>query len=378
MSKTIKIILGIILFFIIIGLFWKNQANKEREITEKKPILIGVTGPLTGDAADYGQNVRNAIELALEEINNSGGMKGRRFKIIYEDHACESLKAVTAIQKLIHIDKVSIIIDEACSSCALAGAPIAESNKVLLILPTASNYKIKEAGDYIFRIYPSDAFQGKKLAEMVISENYDKAAIIYKNDDYGFGLKEVFEEEFKKLGGKIITVEAHGVGEADFRSIITKIKYSQSNVLVLADDSKYGALILKQARELNLNVPIYGSDAMKDESLIDVANYAAEGLITVFPNYPKEANYKSVESLYERKYGKSPAGYALYGYDTLKLIASVIDKVGSDPTDIKNELYNVKDYKGVTGIIAFDDFGERISVDYDSYIVENKQFIPLK
>lgn len=381
MSKTTRIFLSVIGFFVIfviIGLFWNDQINKSPKATEKEPILIGVIGPLTGDSSDYGQNVKNAIELALEEINNNIGANERKFKIIYEDHACEPLKAVTAIQKLINVDKVSIIIDEACSSCALAEAPIAENNKALLILPTSSNYKIKEAGDYVFRIYLSDAFQGKKLAEMAFSKNYNKAAIIYKNDDYGFGLKEVFEEEFKKLGGMIVTAEAHGVGEADFRSIITKIKNSQPDVLILADDSKYGALILKQAKGLSLNIPVYGSDAMKDESLINVADYAADGLITVFPNYPKEANYKNIESLYDHKYGKLPEGYALYGYDALKLIADVINRVGSDSTNIKNELYNVKDYKGVTGIIAFDNFGERISVDYDSYIVKNKQFMLLK
>jgi len=371
MNKTTKIILGIVVAIIVIGGIWYGASKKPKET-----IKIGVIGPLTGDIAEYGQNIKNAVDLALEEINNTGGINGRKLQLIYEDHACEPSKAVTAIRKLINIDKVDLILSEACSSPALAMAPIAEQEHKLLMLCTESNYKIKDAGDYIFRVYPSDAFQGKKLAEMISSKEYKNVALIYINNDYGLGLKKVFEAEFLKLGGKTLITETHQMGATDFRSQITKIKATKPEVIVLAEHPKDGALIMKQLQELGVNVPIYGSDAMKDEVVIQTAGSAAENLITVFPVHPKGADYDQFELVYKNKYGKIPEGYALYGYDALKLIALIIDKVGLDPIKIKDELYKVKDYKGVTGVIGFDDFGERISVDYNVYMIKNGQFVP--
>jgi len=204
MKKYLVPIIVVIIIIILVVIFYKPQPEDI--------IKIGIIGPLTGNAGEYGQNIKNALGMALEEINKTGGVKGRKLQLIYEDSACEPAKGVTAIQKLINVDEISIVIDMACSSVALAEAPIAETSKVLLMLSTASNYKIKDAGEYIFRVFPSDAFQGKELAEFIISSNYKKVAVIYINNDYGFGLQKVFSEEFKQLGGKIVAIESHKAG----------------------------------------------------------------------------------------------------------------------------------------------------------------------
>lgn len=355
------LIIGIVLFY---------------ESVPEETIKIGVIGPLTGDVAEYGQNIKNILDMTLEEINKAGGVKGRKLQFIYEDSACEPAKGVTAIQKLINIDGVSIVIDMACSSVALAEAPIAEINKVLLMLPTASNYKIEDAGDYVFRVYPNDAFQGVKLAELVASLKYKKIAIVYINNDYGFGLQKVFSEEFKRLGGEIVTVESHEAGIADFRSLLTKIKASNPELIFLAEHPKEGSLLLKQIKELKIDVSVYGSDAMKDQSVLQTAGNAAENLIMLFSVIPQDTTYKQFELLYKDKYGKDVEGYAVYGYDALKVLAHAMNNVGFDSTKIKNELYKIKDFKGITGLINFDELGERMGVNYEIYIVKNGQFIP--
>ncbi len=374
MTKTTKTILWIVVALIVIGGIWYGVGRKSQK---EGVIKIGVIGPLIGSVAEYGQNVKNAIDLATEEINNAGGIKGRKIQLIYEDSgSCEPTKGVTAIQKLINIDKVSIVIDEACSSVALAEAPIAEENKVLLMLPTATNYKIKEAGDYIFRIIPSDAFQGKRIAELVISEGHRKVAVIYINNDYGFGLKKVFKEEFEKNRGEIVIVETHGTGEIDFRSLISKVKGMNPEAIFLADLPTEGALILKQLKELGVDVPVYASEGMKDDVVIQTARSAVENLIVVFPSQLRGENYGKFEQSYKDRYGKTPESYAVYGYDALKLLGGVIERVGSDAAKVKDGLYNIKGYEGVTGIINFDSFGERIGAEYSIYIVKNGQFVP--
>ncbi|MFX0212350.1 MAG: ABC transporter substrate-binding protein [Candidatus Hodarchaeota archaeon] len=361
----------VIIVIIIIILVFSGQRQQE-----EGPIKIGVIGPLTGDVSEYGQNVKNTLNIALEEINEQGGIREKKLQLIYEDSACEPAKGVTAIQKLINIDGVSFVIDIACSSVVLAEAPIAEDNKVLLMSVTASNYKIKDAGDYIFRVYPSDAFQGKELAKLINSSNHKSVAIVYINNDYGFGLKKVFQEEFKSLGGEIVAVESHEAGITDFRSLLAKIKTVNPEAIFLAEHPKEGSLLLKQIKELEIEASIYGSDAMKDQTVLQGAGSAAENLIMLFSVLPKDTVYEQFNSLYKAKYGKDVESYAEYGYDALKVLAYVMDKTGLDPTKIKNELYKIKDFEGITGLISFDEFGERVSVDYETYIVKNGQFMP--
>jgi branched-chain amino acid transport system substrate-binding protein len=368
MKKIWIPIIVVVIIIVVVVVFYKPSP--------KGTIKIGVIGPLTGDVAEYGQNIKNAIDLAAGEINDKGGINKKTLQLIYEDSACEPAKGVTALQKLINIDKASFIIDIGCSSVTLAEAPIAENNKILLMSVTASNYKIKDAGDYIFWVYPSDAFQGVRLAELINSLNYKKVAIAYINNDYGFGLQKVFSEEFQRSGGEVIAVESHEAGITDFRSLLTKIKASNPEAIFLADHPKEGALLLKQINELGIKVPVYGSDAMKDQTVLRVAGDAAENLTLLFSVLPKDATFEQFNSLYKTKYGKDVESYAEYGYDALKVLAYAMDKAGSDSIRVKNELYKIKDFKGITGLIGFDSFGERININYEAFIVKNGQFVP--
>lgn len=370
MGKKILIILIIIITLTLIILsFNKNKGGEA--------IKIGVIGPFTGDSAEYGENIKKAIDLAVEKINIDGINDGKKIQLIYEDDECKPQIATNAINKLINVDRVNIIIDEACSSVALAEAPIAESSKTILMLATASNYQIKDAGDYVFRVYPSDAFQGKILANLIYNKGHRKVAILHLNNAYGFGLTEVFKEQFKQIGGNLIQIETFEHEATDFRTQLTKIKASNPDALILAGPASEVALILRQIKELNIDLPLFGSDSTKDNLLLDIAGDTAEGLTTLFPTITEGKTYQIFENLYVDKYKQKPEYYATFGYDAMNILASIINKTDSTNTDlIKNGLYSINNFEGATGIINFDDDGERLNVTYDIYTVRNGTFVP--
>ncbi|MFZ3091499.1 MAG: ABC transporter substrate-binding protein [Nitrospirota bacterium] len=189
------------------------------EKKEEKEIKIGAILPLTGDAAKWGNNTKNGIDLAVEKVNNAGGINGRKLKILYEDTQGTPKNGVAAIQKLITIEKVPAVIDDSMSTVTLAMSPIAEKSKVVLLATGATAPKISEAGDYIFRIWNSDDLEGKVSAKFVYDDlKLYNAAILYINNDYGNGLESVFKKAFEKLGGRIISSESFGQGDTDFRN----------------------------------------------------------------------------------------------------------------------------------------------------------------
>lgn len=243
MKKVFKlksIIYGLIAILLIITAFSLGCAKKEKEIK------IGAILPLTGDAAKYGESAKRAIDLAVEEINSTGGIKGSKIKVIYEDDQALPEKGVSAIQKLITVDKVHVVIGAMPSSVTLAMAPIAEKNKVVLFSPASSNPKITEAGDYIFRNDVSDIFEGGKMADETWQRlKFRKAAVLYINNDYGVGIKDVFVYRFTVLGGEIVATENFEQGTTDFRTQLTKIKQGNPEAVYIVG-YKEQIQILKQ------------------------------------------------------------------------------------------------------------------------------------
>jgi len=377
MNKTTKIIIGVIII-IIIGGIWYGVSRKPAALEE---IKIGITTALTGDVAVYGLGMEKGFELALEKINNAGGINGKKIKLIYEDHKCDAKEAGTAINKLINVDKVSIVIDALCSSCLLAESPIAEKTKTVLLGASATNYKIADAGDYIFRIIASDAYQGKEVAKLANKRGYKNVAILNINNDYGVSLKEVFAEEFEKLGGKIVIIESYGQDATDARTQLIKIKGKNPDAIFMpAHGPNIMALILKQTKELDVNVQFFSTEGFKDESVLEAAGGAAEGVILTSPTQNLDEHYQSFKATFMAKYsGEEIPIYADYAYDAVKIVALAIKNAGSVKSDaIKNELYKIKGYRGATGEITFDEKGEVIGKEYSVFVVKNGQFVPLE
>jgi len=332
--------------------------------SKKKPrpseIKIGATLPLSGDAAVWGNNTREGIELALAEVNSKGGVLGRTVVVIYEDTEALANKGVNAYRKLTQVDKVSAIIDDSVSGVTLAMAPLAQKDHVVILATGATAPKISDAGEYIFRIWNSDAYEGHVAAQYAANKlGLKSVAILYINNDYGKGLEQVFKTEFPKLGGQIVASEGFDQNSADMRTHLTQIHASQPDGLYLVGYPKEIPIALKQAKELGIKTKLIGTVAMQDPQLIANAGEAAEGFIFPYPKDPSGQHVEAFKKAFKEKYDKEPGITADVGYDAVKMIAEAIRlSKGCSGEEIRKSLNMLKDYPGISGVMTFDEKGD--------------------
>ena len=240
---------------IVVGLVVLAIMVKKRETLKEASVCkIGVILPLSGDGAAYGKKERDGIALAVEETNAALAATGRKIEAIYEDSKGLPAPAASAIQKLINIDKVPVVIGDAFSSPTLAMVPIADRNKVVIVSPSASSPKLSGASRYFFRVWPSDMAEASIMAEVAIKKlGFNSFAVLYGNNEYGLGLKDVFSAKVKEMGKKVLAVEAYNEGDMDFRAQLAKIKDVAPEAIYLGGYYKEFAKILKQAKELGID-----------------------------------------------------------------------------------------------------------------------------
>lgn len=371
MNKTTKLIIGVIIILTVIVIGWSIYKSQVK-LVSTEPIKIGVIVPLTGEAATYGDVWKKGVELAVEKIENEYGIK---IEAVYEDSQMLPANTVTAAQKLINIDKVKAIVIGS-SRETLAAAPVAENNKILL-MSAATSPEITKAGDYVFRIYPSDLYQGNDLADLAAKKGYTKLAVLAVLDDYGKGLTEVFKTRVEKEGGKVEIVENFiPEGAMDFRTQLTKIAgIKPEAVLILAYKIHYPS-ILKQMQELNIHIPILASEAMYDPDVLKNVGKLAEGILLTNYTEPKTKEYEEFVLLHKEKYDTEQGAFSAGFYDNTILVLKALIENKGDVEQAKNWLYNVKDWHGATGTTNFDENGDVVGKSYTVYTVKNGQFVP--
>lgn len=324
--------------------------------------VVGAVTPLTGKLAVYGEGFQKAMNLALDEVNAEGGINGMPMKIVFEDNNSTSKGSVSAIQKLITIDKLPVIFGPAASSNFLAVCPIAQQNKTILIGAESAAADITKCGSYVFRVFPSDLLQGIGVAELAKSLGYKEVVLTYINNDWGVGLADVFKENFKKEGGKILDEFAHEEGKTDYRSEILRIKRINPKAIVNLTYIKEGATLLRQAYEANMSTQWLMGSASKSPKLVELAGGAAEGVIGTYPTFSQETpEYKHYKDAWDKKYpgGKTPI-FGEYNYDMVKLTAKALKAAKSmSADDIREALIaESQGFVGVTGDKSFDANGD--------------------
>jgi len=353
-----------------------NNSTGTTTSSQKEYITIGGIIPLTGVAAEYGANENKAINLAVEKINKAGGVLGKDLKVVLEDSKCDAKEGATAVTKLINVNKVDVLASFECSGPTFSGAPVANANNKLFLAAVATAPGLGEMGDNIFRIAPSDAIQGKDLASAIYNKGYSKTAIMYANNDYGLGIKKVFEANFK---GTLVGSEAINTDASEFRTNLIKIKGNNpdSVVLVLLSSKQY-TTVLKQMKELGLTQQVFGTETMKDDSLIKEAGSLMEGKFLTYYQTPSTSIRSAWAKEMKEKNGAEPGVFADFAYDVVMAYAQAIQKAGSvDGTAIKTALQGLK-YNGVTGEIAFDKDGEVTGGSFSLFTVKNGKFEEVK
>jgi branched-chain amino acid transport system substrate-binding protein len=332
---------------------------------EGDQIKIGSYLSLTGDTAVFGISTKNGIDLAVDEINDAGGVLGKKIVVEYEDDASQTKQAATVVQKLISQEGVKAILGEVASSRSLAGAPICQRSRIPMLTPSSTNPEVTKKGDYIFRACYLDSFQGAALAYFAYNQlGARKAAILVDiKQDYSKGLASFFKAKFQELGGKIVQEASYQSKETDFRAQLTRIKAAKPDVVFVPGYYQEAAQIGKQAVEIDLGAPLLGGDGWEADALLEVAGTALDGCY--YSNHyfledpsPTIQNFRAKYNERYKKGGKSlePDAMAALGYDAARIMADAIERAGStDPTAIRDALAQTKDFEGVTGKIAIDE-----------------------
>ncbi len=324
-------------------------------------IKVGVYGDLTGQTSSFGQSTKNGIELAVDEINAAGGVGGKKIQLVIEDDQGRPEQAKTVVQKLISQDKVQAVLGEVASTNSLAAAPVAQEAKIPMITPSSTNPKVTEVGDYISRVCFIDPFQGSVMAKFAANTLHAKTAAILGdvNSDYSKGLTQFFEEGFSKLGGKVIAKEAYTQTDPDFKGQLTKIQSLKPDVIYIPGYYGQVGIIAKQARELNMTMPLLGGDGWDSPELWKLGGSALKNAY-ISNHYSAENPAPEIQNFvkaYKAKFNVEPDSLAALAYDAAKVLADAIKRAGgaSDSAKLKDAIKSTKDFAGVTGKITLDD-----------------------
>ncbi|WP_243116359.1 ABC transporter substrate-binding protein [Fonticella tunisiensis] len=361
MSKKVSLFMSLIL---MLSLFAGCSSKATGGNSDK--IKVGLNYELSGNVATYGQGLVEGIELAFEEINKNSGVLGKQIEMIKVDNKSDNAEAANVSTRLATRDKVVAILGAATSGNTKAATPAAMQNKVPLISASAtaddvtvdSNGKVRE---FVFKTTFSDSFQGVMMANFAYNDlGLKKAAVLIDTtSDYSKGLSKNFQDTYKKLGGTIVTEEAYQAKETDFKAVLTKIKGTNPDVLFVPGYYEEVGLIVKQARELGLNVPILGGDGYDSPKLAEIAGRDALNNVYYSNHYSSQDNTPEVvefKEKFNKKYGKDPDAFNALGYDLAYFLADALKRAGAaDPVKLKDALAATKDFEGVTGKITIDD-----------------------
>jgi branched-chain amino acid transport system substrate-binding protein len=323
-------------------------------------ILIGEYGSLTGTTATFGISTMNGIEMALDEVNQSGGLLGKTVRVIVEDDQGRPEEAITVVTKLITRNRVVALLGEVASSRTLAAAPVAQQWGIPMVSPSSTNPAVTEVGDFIFRVCFIDPFQGLVMAKFAAQSLQLKDVAVLRDikNDYSVGLADVFVENFRTLGGTIVADEGYSEGDTDFSAQLTSIRARRPKAIFVPGYYTEVGLIARQAKSLGIEVPLLGGDGWDSPSLIEIGGAALEG--SYFSNHysvddPSPAIQKFVGD-YRARYGATPDALAGLGYDAAQILFDAIRRAGSaDPTAIRDALAQTKDFAGVTGVTTLDE-----------------------
>jgi len=323
---------------------------------------VGVLLPLSGDAAPWGISMKEGIDLAFEYLSKSRSSQAAPIELRYEDDRGQPRDGLAAAQKLISVDHVFALIGVANSSVALAIIPVIDRQKIVFISGGASSPKLSGSSRFFFRTWPSDVVEAHIMARYAHDRLKVKdVAILYINNDYGFGLRIPFRQEFEKLGGRVVAEETFQQEATDFRTQLVSVRNARPDAVYLAGNPREMARCLKQARELGLKMQFLSISGLVEPEVIRIAGKAAEGVLLTDASFdPSSPNAETQRfiSLFRQRYRKEPGMLAATGYDAMRVLIAAFDKVRSGGDLLAEEIRKIRDFPGAAGPISFDERGD--------------------
>ena len=359
----------------------KTEAQKA---PESSIVRIGSASPLTGPQAHIGIDIRNGVQLAIEDANAAGveiGGRKVKFELVAEDDEANPTKATTVAQKLVD-SKVAAVIGHFNSGASIPASKIYSDGGIPQISPSSTNPKYTQQGfKTTFRVVAHDDQQGPTLARFAIDNLKVKTvAVIDDSTAYGQGLADAFEKTVGQGGVKVVAREHTTDKDTDFKAILTKIKGRNPDLIMFGGIDPQAGPMVKQMAELGIKAKFIGGDGMQTPNFIKLAGPAAEGVMASMPGLPKEKMPGGAQFLqkYKAKFNQDVELFAPMGYDAVMVFIDAMKRAGSaDPTKFLPEVGKTN-YQGVIGPIAFDEKGDLRNGPITIYVVKAGKWEPLE
>lgn len=361
----------IFLIAIIIGLFlWKYNKNED--------IIIGFSAQLTGSQAELGVQERNGVQLAIENINESGGICGRKVSLLVKDDCGTSEMAKKGDEELINSGAVAII-GHATTAQTLEGLKVTNPNKVVMLGATVSTPELTGIDDYFFRIHPSFKNGAESFVEHIYDYNKIKnIAVIYDTDNLSYAktYARIFGDKFKDMGGKVVSeIPFSSEVQPDFTPLLSILQKSKpEGVLIVASDIDT-AIIAQRSKFIDKNIKLYAASWAQTETLISNGGQAVEGMEIeqAYDITNKSQNFVDFKSKYKVRFGDEASFGASYSYEATMVLAEALKKANCNKDKLKEALLETHDFNGIIDKITIDKFGD---VERPYYIskISNKQF----
>jgi branched-chain amino acid transport system substrate-binding protein len=321
--------------------------------TSTGDILVGMYGSLTGDGASFGQSSVEGAQLAVEELNNAGGLLGgRKIKLLVEDDQSKPDEASNAVQKLITQNKVVAVLGEVASRRSLAAGPVCQKYQTPMISSGSTNERVTAIGDYIFRVCFIDPFQGEVLAKFAYNDLKARKVAVLKDvqQDYSVGLTDAIQKAFTSLGGQVLAPVSYSSGDADFKAILTQVRAEKPDAMFVTGYYPEAAIIVRQARELGMKMPILGGDGWVGDALKNGREALANCFISNhYSGDNPDPIVQNFVKTYRAKFNHEPDSIAALGYDAAKVLAAAITSSNSTEGPKVRDALAKTDVPGVTG-----------------------------
>ncbi|MBI4154848.1 ABC transporter substrate-binding protein [Candidatus Woesearchaeota archaeon] len=351
--KIHKLLIGLLLLSILIIL---------TACGSKESIKVGFIGPLTGGGALWGVGAKNMVEIAIDEINNNGGIGGKKLEVFYEDGKCNGKDAVTAVQKLIDVNNVKFILGGHCSPETVAIVPVIDQNKIFLLASITSSDNAVDKSDYAFRTSPSTLGLTKEMAKLVIKD-YRDIALITEQAAFSKSVSDDFKKSFLTVGGEIISEEIYAPDQTDFKTQLLKIDALNPKAIFISPQNPNTAtIILKQMKELNIDLPVLGNSILVSKKVyLDSNKGFDERAFSVIPYTDRnKLEARELENKYRKIFGTDVPYNFFYisaSYDAVYMLKEAIKECGEDTDCVKDYFKEIK-YKGISSDYQFKPNGD--------------------
>jgi len=322
-----------------------------------KVVKIGLSAPLTGDWAEYGNDFKRSVTMVFDRVNRMGGIRGKMVEIVVMDSRGDPKESVLIAEKLVSDPSIIAEIGDFSSSSCMAAAPVYEKAGMTQLSPTSSHMGFTKKGKNMFRVVATQGYEGPYNARWAVSElGKKKLATIFINNDWGVDANKYFTAEAKKLGADVLAEEAFTPGEKDFNAILSKLKRLKPDLIYLPTFYADAAAILNQAKRMRFTPIVMANSSLFNQKTIELGGQAVEGIMipaNYFSTDPRPAA-KEFTREYQAHYGKVPNQFAALAYDAANLMVAALHKAGvDDRTKIAGALESLQGFQGATGSISY-------------------------